>query len=359
VPASEARQVAENLWHRHRRGEPLDDGPRKGGDTIASTWPRFKARLEDRGKSRRTISAYADIMNRLSDDVKNRPLRELGADPTIMEREVERIRALLNHKKRGGFAMATACARFVSTLFSFAQHRDPTLRGNPCSAVETVDPRRTDLPILRRAEMEDWWEKVQKIPNEVERWALVFCLLSGLRRGSLEKLAWEHLRQPKLKSTRHSNSRAEGRRGKELRLILSRPMLRSCGAYARRAGDNRGCSSRLAFLAGRMRASQYRLPHGATLRTACGPHRVSRASHMFYSVPFVRGCWLRRSSLWHALARCAPVSALSTTASRQGSPSQPTASPQKPMLHGFLPQGSFPICEVQLCANHPLTDPSL
>jgi len=27
-------------------------------------WPRFKNRLEDRGKSRRTINAYADIMNR-------------------------------------------------------------------------------------------------------------------------------------------------------------------------------------------------------------------------------------------------------------------------------------------------------
>jgi integrase len=216
---------AEDLWNRHSRGEPLADGPKKGGDTIASTWPRFRARLEDRGKSRRTIDAYGDIMNRLSDDVKNRPLRELGADPTIMEREVERIRGLLKHKKRGGFAMATACARFASTVFSFAQHRDPTLRGNPCSAVETVDPRRTDLPILRRAEMEDWWEKVQKIPNEVERWALVFCLLSGLRRGSLEKLAWEHLRRPIL--TRAIRIPApKGGEQKSFDLILSRPMLR-------------------------------------------------------------------------------------------------------------------------------------
>jgi hypothetical protein len=30
--------------------------------------------------------------------------------------------------------MATAAARFVSTQFSFAQLRDPTLLGNPCSA---------------------------------------------------------------------------------------------------------------------------------------------------------------------------------------------------------------------------------
>jgi hypothetical protein len=98
-------------------------------ETIASTWPRFKARLEDEGRSRRTIGGYGDIMKRLSDEVKNRPLRELGADPSIMEREIERIRELLKHKKRGGQAMATAVARFVGTLFSFAQTRDPHLLG--------------------------------------------------------------------------------------------------------------------------------------------------------------------------------------------------------------------------------------
>jgi hypothetical protein len=84
--------------------------------------------------------------------------------------------------------MATAVARIVGTLFSFAQTRDPQLLGNPCSAVQTVDPKRKDLPILKRSEMKDWWDKVQKIRNEVERWALVFCLLSGLRRSSLESL---------------------------------------------------------------------------------------------------------------------------------------------------------------------------
>jgi hypothetical protein len=35
---------------------PINGG--RGGDMIASTWPRFRARLEDRGKSRRTIGAF-------------------------------------------------------------------------------------------------------------------------------------------------------------------------------------------------------------------------------------------------------------------------------------------------------------
>jgi integrase len=226
VPASEARHIAEDFWDKHRRGVPLDDGPRKGEETIASTWPRFKARLEDEGRSPRTIRGYADIMKRMSDEVKNRPLRELGADPTIMEREIGRIRELLKHKKRGGQAMATAVARFVGTLFSFAQTRDPQLLGNPCSAVQTVDPKRKDLPILKRSEMKEWWDKVQKIRNEVERWALLFCLLSGLRRGSLETLAWENLRKPVVKARCIRIPAPKGGEEKAFDLILSRPMLR-------------------------------------------------------------------------------------------------------------------------------------
>src|SRR5262245_46237747 len=61
VKASEARRIAEDLWERHRRGEPLDDGPKKGEDTVASTWPRFKARLIDDQRSERTIGGYGDV----------------------------------------------------------------------------------------------------------------------------------------------------------------------------------------------------------------------------------------------------------------------------------------------------------
>jgi hypothetical protein len=148
VRASEARQVAEELWEKHRRGEPLDGGPRKGDETIASTWPLMKARLTDDGRSDRTIEGYEHIFRRLSNEVKQRALRELGADPTIMEHEVTRIREILRDKPRGGRAMATAVARFVSTVFGFAQSRNPLLAGNPVSAVSTVDQKRRDLPNL-------------------------------------------------------------------------------------------------------------------------------------------------------------------------------------------------------------------
>ncbi|MBX9841912.1 MAG: integrase arm-type DNA-binding domain-containing protein, partial [Xanthobacteraceae bacterium] len=193
VRASEARKIAEEFWEKHQRGEPLDDGPRKGEETIASTWPLFKARLVDDGKSARTIESYEDLLNRISEDVKERPLRELGADPTIMESEVARIRKVLGNKPRGGRATATGVARFVSTIFNFAKRRNPLLPGNPVSAVSTVDPKRHDLPILRVEDLPSWLSAVQRIPREQHREAHLFALLSGLRRNTLVELEWKHL----------------------------------------------------------------------------------------------------------------------------------------------------------------------
>jgi len=53
--AVEARRKAEDLWDKHRKGEALDDRPPRDDETIATTWPRFKKRLEDDGRSERTI----------------------------------------------------------------------------------------------------------------------------------------------------------------------------------------------------------------------------------------------------------------------------------------------------------------
>jgi integrase len=231
--ASDARRLAEEVWEKHRRGDSVDGGPKRGEDSIASTWPRFKTRLVDDQRSERTIGGYGDVFNRLSDDVKIQPLSELANDPTIMEREVERIRSLLQHKKRGGRAMATAAARFVSTIFNFACERDRKLSslGNPCSAVSTVDPKRRDLPILAEADMSQWWSDIQRLPNEIHREAHLFCLLSALRRNSLVELQWKDF---DLKRGCLRIAKPKGGEDRAFDLILSRPMIR-CLWRARRA----------------------------------------------------------------------------------------------------------------------------
>jgi integrase len=232
VRAGEARRAAEDIWAKHKLGEPLDGGAKKGGETIASTWPLFKARLKDDGRSERTIDGYQDVFHRLSDDIKQRPLMELGVDPTIMEGEIARIRKLLRNKPRGGQAMSTAVARFVSTVFNFAKRRNPLLPGNPVSAVSTVDPRRKDLPILKAEDLPAWWAAVQQIPREQHREAHLFALLSGLRRNTLVELEWKHLdvkrRIIRIVKPKYGEERA-------FDLLLSRAMLR-CLWRARRVG---------------------------------------------------------------------------------------------------------------------------
>jgi integrase len=232
VRASEARRVAEDIWEKHGRGEPLDGGTKKGSETIASTWPLFKARLKDDGRSQRTIDGYEDIFKRLSEDIKQLPLADLGVDPTIMEGEVARIRKLLRNKPRGGRAMATSAARFVSVVFKFAKRRNPLLPGNPVGAVSTVDPRRNDLPILKAEDLPGWWDAVFKLPREHHREAHLFALLSGLRRNTLVELEWKHL-DVKRRALRIMKPKYGAERAFDL--LLSRVMLR-CLWRARQIG---------------------------------------------------------------------------------------------------------------------------
>ena len=210
------------MWERHKAGQPVD-GPARGEDTIVTSWPLYRARLIDEGCSPKTLLAYGHAYDRLSDQVKNRPLRDLLADRTIMADEQQRIRARLSNRKRGGQSAAAQSAVFVSALFGFMRDRDPTLLGDPVSACQTTVPKRDDLPILAVEEMPGWWTQVQKLKNPVVREALLFTLLSGLRRGSVESLSWADL------DLRRGCLRvrvAKGGAEKAFDLILSRPMLR-------------------------------------------------------------------------------------------------------------------------------------
>lgn len=231
VSATEAKRGAEALWERHKAGKPLEEA-KKGGETLTSLWPLFEDWLRGKGRSTNTISGYKFGLARLSDDVKNQPLRELAEDPTVMEQEVKGIRRVLSNSKRGGQGAASQAARTVSAMFSFARRRTPALSGNPCSAVSTVDPKRHDLPALAESEMPAWWEAVHEIPREHHRWAHVFTLLSGLRRESLATLEWKNL---DLRRRCIRVERVKGGPSRAFDLPLSKAMIR-CLWNARRVG---------------------------------------------------------------------------------------------------------------------------
>ena len=221
--ADEARSAAYDILSRYERKETLVQ-PRPGEATIATIWPLYKQRLVDRGVSPQTLDGYKFAYQRLSQDIRSTPLRELAADPTIMEHEVARIREERRNSKRGGMAAATQSARFVSAIFSFARKRDPSLSGNPVSAVSTVDPRRHDLRVLAASDLPVWWQAVQAIPREHHQEAHLFALLSGLRRETLVTLEWKHL---DLKRRCIRIVKPKGGQERSYDLILSRAMIRS------------------------------------------------------------------------------------------------------------------------------------
>jgi integrase len=156
-----------------------------------------------------------------------------------MEAEVAAIKKRLHNSPRGGHAAASQTARFVSVLFGFARNRASVeervaLLGDPVLAVNTVDAKRHDLPILHRADMPTWLEAVRKLENPIDQEALIFTLLSGLRRQSLVELRWENLRLPVFENRAFRIPTPKGGEEKAFDLILSVPMIQ-CLGRARRA----------------------------------------------------------------------------------------------------------------------------
>ena len=231
LTVSAATETAQQMWQRHKAGQPVD-GPARHEVTLALAWPLFKQRLIDENRSPKTLAAYQHAFARLSADIKNRPLRDLLDNRTLMAGEVARIRARLSNRKRGGQSAAAQSAVFVSALFGFMRDRDPTLLGDPVSACQTTVPRRDDLPVLAVDDMAGWWAKVKKLKNPIVHEALLFCLLSGLRRDSLDSLKWENL---DLKRGCIRVVKPKGGHERAFDLVLSRPMIR-CLWRARHAG---------------------------------------------------------------------------------------------------------------------------
>jgi integrase len=218
--ASEARAEALDALAKYERREPIK--PKPGEATISTILPLYIERLKDDDASPQTLKWYRESVARLSEEIRETPLRELAANPILLADEIAHIRRRLREKSpRKGQSAATSSARCVKTLFRFAQRRDPTLLGDPTSAVSKVDPKRNDLTVLGSKDLPKWWADVQNIPNDVKKWALLFCLLSGLRRSNLVAIEWTDV---DLKERCVHVARTK--RGTPFDLILSRALVR-------------------------------------------------------------------------------------------------------------------------------------
>jgi site-specific recombinase XerD len=227
--ADDARAMAADLWQRHKAGEDVLGGHVRDGVTLATVWPLYKQRMEERGRSMRTIEGYSYDLARLGEGVLNRPLRELGLDPTIMEREYDRIR------KEHGPTTGAATARAVRAIFRFQQRRDPTLIGNPVGAVDTAVKKRRDLPVMAAERLPGWFKEVKALNNPLRREMHLFTLLSGVRTDNLISMEWENLIRPIKHNRLYRFRKAKGGEERAFDLILTKPMLR-CLWRARRWG---------------------------------------------------------------------------------------------------------------------------
>jgi integrase len=235
ISVAAAIATAQEMWRRHDAKPPLPiDAPAKDEHTIATALPLFQAWLIAKGRSDKTLAAYASAFNRLSDHIKRLPLQKLLDDRTLMLNEVARIKEARHNQKlkRKGQAAATQSAVFVSALFTYMRDQAGlTLVGSPVSMCVMVD-KKTKQPVLGVDDMKSWWEVVQKISNEIVREALLFELLTGLRRGSLEALRCKDI---DLRNGCVHVAIAKGGEEKAFDLILTRPMIR-CLWRARKAG---------------------------------------------------------------------------------------------------------------------------
>jgi integrase len=240
LPVMDAVALAVVMRQRHKDKQPID-GPPRGRETISSVWPLWENSLITRAKgvSDATLANYRSCFNRLSDTIKKRPLRDLCSDAKFVEAEVIAIRARLDNSPRKGASAASQAARFISTLVNYARKRAvgadaDALALDPCRLVDTSDPKRHDLAILRKDDMPKWYADVRALENTVISEALLFCLLSGLRRESLVTMKWSDLKRPILRSRAIRIPRPKGGTGRAFDLILSKPLL-ACLMRARAA----------------------------------------------------------------------------------------------------------------------------
>jgi integrase len=225
VKLAEARKLARHARADHERGKVIKTP--SGGPTIDSAWEDFKTapRKDGHKKSAATIAAYQSALNRLSESIRQTPLRDLS---DLMEDEIARI------VKVHGQVAANMTTRFLKALYNRAKSRAtgkslPTT--NPMATVDIINPGK-EQKVLKPKDMKRWNEERLAITNEVRREAHLFTLLSGLRANSVETLEWEHLN---VRERSFHIPTPKGGSRKAFDLILTLPMI-ACLNRARRAG---------------------------------------------------------------------------------------------------------------------------
>jgi integrase len=157
--------------------------------TLRDAWDRFRADLEFKGRSPRTIELY-ELAWQHAAELMDVPIAELGNDPDRVARVFERVSVKRNG--RGGKVIANRMARAIRATYRFAVRRrlEPGLPLVPPTAAFDFHPERRRSTALTKKTAPTWWAALQALDNPVRRAFHELLLLTGARPGSLKCVRW-------------------------------------------------------------------------------------------------------------------------------------------------------------------------
>jgi hypothetical protein len=231
VSTRDARVLAKDMLAKIAKGEFAEESkpaPQPTVDiTLRQAWARYKtAHLERKNRSEGTIAGYTDHVERLLADWLNRPLRELGEDPSVVAKRHDDLTV-----GSGPYA-ANGCMRTLRAIYNHARR---SVRGlppeNPVTAVDWNEETRRDVA-MGSSDIADWMTQAGRLRNVIRREFHLFTLLSGSRPTALKTARVPDLNfaERVLRITKPKGGEKEA-----FDIPLSRPMIR-CLIRAMRAG---------------------------------------------------------------------------------------------------------------------------
>jgi integrase len=196
---TQARDIAKNILAKLARGENPNAERREEAIrsvTLAECFEDFKISRRLRPK---TIKIYTNAMNKCFDDWKELPMAAISKD--MVEKRHREI-STKGGKRGSGEALANQAFRFLRTLFNYAMAKYEDAQGKSfidCNPVHALTQRRiwnknnkrTDY--IPGGDLSAWYASVQKLRHSDAKDALLFCLLTGLRRNEVLTLKWDYI----------------------------------------------------------------------------------------------------------------------------------------------------------------------
>ncbi len=177
----ELAKIAKGDYAEEPKAEPKPDAKPSADITLRQAWARYKvAHMERKGRSASTIASYEDHVERLLADWLDRPLRELGDEPSLVAARHDALTI------SSGPYGANGCMRTLRAVYNHARR---SVRGlppeNPVMAVDWNEEVRRDCA-MGSNELFGWMTQAGRLRNALRREFHLFTLLSGSRPTALK-----------------------------------------------------------------------------------------------------------------------------------------------------------------------------